>query len=150
MAKTTYRQQVQQTGRGTYQTVVTGRGTSGRTYHRIVLAEFMVCVVLVGMSPVLTARGSGAGAAAQDAGNAAAELSLAAPLVRLTAVCIVFFVLALMATGNQAGKVAAAFGGLVVLGTLLNATDELSVLAKSLTGWDKKAAAAAPAKGGGG
>jgi hypothetical protein len=120
----------QRAGGQAYQTVVAGQGLGRqtRTYHRIVLAEFMVCVVLVGMSPVLTPRKSGT-----QADETAAAFSLAGPVVRLTAVSVVFFVLALMATGPRAGKVAAAFGALVVLGVLLNATDELAVLAKALT-----------------
>jgi hypothetical protein len=42
-------------------------------------------------------------------------------LVRMTAASLLFFVLALMANGPRAGKIAAAFGGLVTLGTALNA-----------------------------
>jgi hypothetical protein len=108
------------------------------TYHRIVLAEFAACVILVGASPVLTPRTKQSGTAE----IVDATASLAAPLVRLTAVCVVFFVLALMATGPRSGKAAAAFGGLVLLGTLLNATDMLGALGKAL-GPGKAAAAAA-------
>ena len=42
-------------------------------------------------------------------------------LVRMTAASILFFVLALMANGPRAGRIAAAFGGLVTVGTALNA-----------------------------
>ena len=125
-------QQGSQAASRSYNTVVLGKGTSGstRTYHRIVLAEFVIAVVLVGLSPVLTPRKG----TKPEAAAAGAAVTLAGPLVRLTAVCVVFFVLALMATGAKAGRVAAAFGALVVLGVLLNATDEIGLLAKALTG----------------
>lgn len=101
-----------------------------KTYHRIILAEFATCVVLVAFSPVLTPRAGTSGARAAEG----AAVSLAGPLVRLTAVCILFFALALMASGERAGKAAAAFGGLVTLGALLNATDMLTAVAKLFTG----------------
>lgn len=99
------------------------------TWHRVVLAEFVIAIVIVGASPVLTPR-PGTTAAGDVAG---AAVSLAGPLVRLTAVCVLFFALALMSTGAKAGKVAAAFGALVDLGALLNATDEIKLLAQALT-----------------
>jgi hypothetical protein len=111
-----------------------------KTYHRIVLAEFAVCIVLIAASPVLTPRTKASGATvAVDA-----TASLAGPLVRLTAVCVVFFVLALMATGPKAGKVAAAFGGLVVAGTALNATDMFTALGHAFTGTASASSWAAP------
>lgn len=110
----------------TYQKVVAGKGLAGQTltWHRLVLAEFVSCIVIVGASPILTPRNPNR--------TDPQPVSLAGPLVRLTAVCVLFFVLALMATGPKAGKVAAAFGLLVVLGALLNATDEISILGKAL------------------
>jgi hypothetical protein len=105
-----------------------------KTYHRIILAEFVTCVVLISAVPVLSPRKASA------AGDA---LSLAAPLVRLTAVCVVFFVLALMGAGQKSGRAAAAFGGLVTLGTLLNATDTVTALAAAFTARPAAAAAAA-------
>jgi hypothetical protein len=108
-----------------------------KTYHRIILAEFVTCVVLISAVPFLTPRKAGAPAGSE-------AVSLAAPLVRLTAVCILFFVLALMGSGQKSGKAAAAFGGLVTLGTLLNATDTITTLAAAFTA-KPAAAAAAPA-----
>jgi hypothetical protein len=101
----------------------------GRVYHRIILAEFLGCLLLIGTTPILipkTTSGKG-GEATVDTGQ-----SLAGPLVRLTALCIVFFVLALMGTGRKTGKVAAAFGGLVLLGTALNSTATLTALGKAI------------------
>lgn len=102
----------------------------GKTYHRIVLAEFAACVILVGASPILTPRTKKKG----DQTVVDASVTLAGPMLRLTAVCIVFFVLALMASGERTGKIAAAFGGLIVLGTLLNATDMVTLMGKVFKG----------------
>jgi hypothetical protein len=113
-----------------------GGGLPPKTYHRAVLAEFVACVVLVGASPVLTPRTKAKGS--QQVVDT--TVSFAAPLVRLTAVCIVFFVLALMASGPRSGKIAAAFGGLVLLGTLLNATDMFTAITAAF-GPAKQAAA---------
>lgn len=90
-----------------------------RTYHRIILAEFIGCVVLVCAAPVLDPKTSGTGA--QIAVDT--SVSFAGPLVRLTAVCITFFVLALMGSGEKTGKIGAAFGGLVLAGAALTATN---------------------------
>lgn len=114
------------------------------TWHRVVLAEFAATVLIVGASPILTVRNASQGAAAGEA------VSLAGPLVRLTAVCLLFFVLALMAGGRKAGKVAAAFGALVLLGALLNATDELTLLGKALTAPSSAGSPSPGSPGGGG
>ncbi len=93
-------------------------GGSGATYRRIILAEFAACVLLVGASPFLKPRSKD-----QTAAEVAAQLTLAQPMARLTAVCITFFILALLSNGPRSGRIAAAFGGLVTVGTLVNATD---------------------------
>lgn len=96
-----------------------------RTYHRIILVEFLGCVILVTAAPILNPKTSGKGAQlAVDT-----SVSFAGPLVRLTAVCVVFFVLALMGNGQRTGKIAAAFGGLVLLGCVLTAHDIFAGLA---------------------
>jgi hypothetical protein len=94
-----------------------------KTYHRIILAEFLACVILIGAAPVLGTAGSKNTSKPQTP-------SYAGVMARLTAVCVVFFVLALMGAGQKTGKVAAAFGALVLLGTALNATDEFAALAQ--------------------
>lgn len=96
-----------------------------RTYHRVVLAEFIACITMVAASIVLVpAQGTeeGAGTAAR---------SFAKELVQLTAICIVFFILALAASGEKTGKPAAAFGGLVTLGVAWNTSGIFSGLAKA-------------------
>ncbi len=97
-------------------------------YRRIILAEFVACVVIVGATPFMTPR-----AKDQSPEQAAKALALSAPMTRLTAVCVVFFVLALLAGGARTGKIAAAFGGLVTVGALVNATDMLKGLSAVFT-----------------
>lgn len=112
-----------------------------KTYHRIVLAEFATCLVLIGAAPIVApATTSRKGHVEVDTG-----VSLAGPLVRLTALCVVFFVLALMASGQRAGKVAAAFGGLVTLGVAMNSIEVFTALAKAFGGG--KPGPAAPGAG---
>lgn len=103
-----------------------------RSYHRVVLAEFVICVVLVGAKVVVAPPTKPSGKAGKDVVDSAA--SLAAPMVQLTAVSVVFFVLALMATGEKAGKVAAAFGALVVVGTALNTSEVFTALSSVFKG----------------
>jgi hypothetical protein len=96
-----------------------------RTYHRIILAEFVGCLILVAAAPILnpaTKSGGGSDAAVNT------TVSFAGPLVRLTALCITFFVLALMASGPRTGKIAAALGGLVLCGAMLTAKDVWAAL----------------------
>jgi hypothetical protein len=116
------------------------------SYHGIVIAEFVVTIILIGMSPFLTPRTSTSGSPSDEAKAAAAATSLAGPLVRLTAASILFFVLALMSTGEKTGKIAAAAGGLVVLGTLLNATDMFTAISQAFgAGKTTTTASASPA-----
>jgi hypothetical protein len=72
------------------------------------MAEFLACAVLISAEPVI--------------GPLAGErpASLARPLVRLTALAVVFFVLALMSSGPKAGRPAAAFGALITAGVAVN------------------------------
>jgi len=109
-----------------------------KTYHRIVLAEFAACVLMIGATPILAPKTtSRKGHIEVDTG-----VTLAGPLVRLTATCVVFFVLALMASGQRAGKVAAAFGALVTLGVAMNSIDALTALAKVFNNGKTPSAAA--------
>jgi len=86
------------------------------TYQRWIVAEFLACVAIIATAPFLTPRSSTEDVSAP---------SLAGPLQPLSAVCIVFFVLALAAGGPRSGRIAAAFGGLVTLAALLHATDAI-------------------------
>lgn len=116
----------------------------GRTYHRLVIAEFIATIIIIGASPFLVPRTSQSSDAESEAKAAVRAVTLGGPLIRLTAACIVFFVLALLSTGPKTGKIAAAFGALVMLGALINATDMWTALGQMFTG------AAAKKQGAGG
>jgi hypothetical protein len=117
------------------------------SYHRVVIAEFIVCVLLVGASPFLTPRTDKSKSAAEEATAALSAVSLAGPLVRLTALCIVFFSLALLSTGQKTGKIAAALGALVTLGVLLNATDMFTAISQAFGPAKQASSPASPASG---
>lgn len=84
--------------------------------HRIVAAEFALCVVLVGMSPVVMRNPTNG------------HVYVPNDFVRLSAVALVFFVLALMSNNARGSRIAAAFGALVTLGVLYNASSSLTAL----------------------
>lgn len=110
--------------------------TPGKSYHRIVLGEFVVCVVLVFTGSIVTPK-------VKDGAFVFVHV-----LVQLTALCGLFFVLALLGGGEKTGKVAAAFGGLVTLGVLLNSTPAIKEIGKIFAP-AKAVAPAAPAPGAG-
>jgi hypothetical protein len=113
--------------------------TPDKSYHRVILAEFLACLMLVVASIILVP----AQTASEGAGDS--TRSFAKELVQITAICIVFFVLALMASGAKTGKVASAFGGLVTLGVAWNASGVFSALAKAIGPAKAKTAAASSA-----
>lgn len=94
----------------------------GKSYHRAVLAEFIICVILVLLGAILTPRVKNG------------VLEFVHVLVQLSAVCFVFFVLALLGAGKSTGKVAAAFGGLITLGVLLNSSGAILEIGKIFKG----------------
>lgn len=113
-------------------------GDLGRSWHRVVMVEFIITIVLIGLSPVLTPRTPSSDTPEAVAAAEVAAKTLAGPLVRLTAACVLFFALALMSTGPKTGKIAAALGGLVVCGTLLNATDMFTAISQAMSPPKKK------------
>jgi hypothetical protein len=98
-----------------------------------VIAEFIATMAIIALSPFLVSRTDASDEPGIEAKNTVAHLKLARPLVRMTAACLVFFLLALLANGREAGRVAAAGGGLVMLGALLNATDAWTALGQMFT-----------------
>lgn len=121
-----------------------GAGPSGGA-HRLVLAEYLGVMLILFATEILGPIG--AGKQAPSPADAAKSASPGAGiLVRMTAASILFFALALMANGPRAGRIAAAFGGLVVLGTALNAAPVWTGLGRVFGG----AAAQPPAAGEGG
>jgi hypothetical protein len=105
---------------------------SQKTYHRWVMAEFVGCIVLVGVTPLLNEP--------KDAdGNAVATQDVlfgADALIRLSALCVVFFILSLLSNHEKSGKFAAAFGGLIMTGILINTSPTLWKKMGSLFGGD--------------
>lgn len=113
----------------------------GATYHRWVLAEFVACIILAVVGGVLSPRKRADG-----------SLTWAKLLMQLTSISLVFFVLALLSAGQKMGKVAAAFGLLVVLGVLMNSTDSIEAMAKVFGPWSSSSnssAGGSSASGGG-
>lgn len=93
----------------------------GGTAHKVVIAEFILCVILIGLTPILMRKPNNG------------HLYVPNDFVRLSAVCILFFALALLSNGKRSARFAAAFGALVSLGVLYNATGSLNALGAIFT-----------------
>jgi hypothetical protein len=93
-------------GRG----VLRARLPGSHSYQPVILAEFLVGVVLVATGPV--AKG---GTPAAQAKGSPSPYSVNT-LKQLIAIGMVYFVLALLGASQRAGRYAAWFGGLVLLG----------------------------------
>ena len=92
----------------------------GVGWHRVVMAEFLFAILVLVLAPILT----------PDQSGSSKGFFKAADIVRMTAVCLVYFILALMSNGQKLGKAAAAFGGLVLTGIVINnATGTESIFA---------------------
>ena len=108
-------------------------GPSGfqiKSYHRWVMAEFIACVVLVGLTPLIKnpQDAEGNDLAPEDA------LFGAKALIRITALSVVFVILALLSNNEKSGKFASAFGGLVLAGVLINTSPDIWTKIGSLFG----------------
>jgi hypothetical protein len=94
----------------------TGRGASraripgGRNYQPVILAEFLVAVVVVALAPV--AKGG------SDTSKAKGSPSPydTSTLKQILLIGVVYFILALLSSGKNLGRVSAWFGGLVLVG----------------------------------
>lgn len=92
-------------------------GSAGR-WRRLLIAEFIVCVMLLGLSPLAKAPG---------------EMGPVRFMKRGSATCALFIILGLVSSmGRGAGKAAAAFGGLVVLVLLVDQREAFGRLATVL------------------
>lgn len=91
------------------------RPLSFRDPRKIILAEFLVCLVIAGLRPF-----------AKDDPKSATE----GTFIQFSAIAALFFTLSLMTSGKKSGNVAAAFGGLVTLGVLFRNQAAFSELAK--------------------
>lgn len=93
-------------GRKTFALATSGKGGGA---HKMVIAEFLLCVALVIAAPLFT-----------GAPDSNGHLYKPDVFVQLSAVCLLFFLLALMANHPGPARFAAAFGGLVTLGVMFN------------------------------
>jgi hypothetical protein len=101
-----FSQRARRAGRGALKARLPGE----HSYQPVILAEFLVAVVVVAVSPV--AKG---GAPTAQAKNSPSPYSVNT-LKQLIAIGGTYFVLALLASSRRAGRFAAWFGGLVLLG----------------------------------
>lgn len=95
----------------------TNLSMGGSGAHKLVIAEFVLVILLIGISPIMTRKPAGG------------HVYLAGDFVRLTAACLLFFVLALAANNPRSARFAAAFGGLVTLGVAFNSLGALRATA---------------------
>lgn len=98
--------------------VLAGGGRPPSTYTRLVALEFLVTMALIALAPVMIGP------------DDKAPKDLTQPFVRFAGTCAVFVVLALMTQGERAGRVAAAFGGLVMVVAIVNGMKEIQVIGR--------------------
>lgn len=103
----------------------------GLTIRRVLVAEFVVCIIILALSPVAAPEGS--------------EPKPGDWMKKGSAMCGLFLLLGLLSSaGRGAGKVAAAFGGLVVLMLLVDQRSLFTVLARKFTSPSSEAARIGP------
>lgn len=101
-----FSQKAKKTGKGALKARLPG----SHTYQPVILAEFVVAIVIVSVSPV--AKG---GTAESIAKGSPSPYSVNT-LKQLVAIGMAYFVLALLAASQRMGRYAAWFGGLILLG----------------------------------
>lgn len=89
--------------------------------HKIILAEYLAVMIILFATEILGPVGTGSKAPTGENAVEAQSKTYSGILIRMTAASILYFVLALSASGERSGKMAAALGGLVALGAMLNA-----------------------------
>ena len=102
---------------------------AGQGAHRILVAEFALCVVMIGMTPVVMRKPDDQG-----------RLYMPNDIVRISAVTIIFFTLALLSNNRGGSRFAAAFGALITLGVLYNTAGSLKVVGEIFAGSSKTGA----------
>lgn len=83
--------------------------TGDRQYQGVILAEFVLAALIVSVGPI---------AQPPSDGKAGASPYRVNDIKQLLAIGLVYFILALLSSGNR-GRLAAWFGGLILLGLLL-------------------------------
>lgn len=114
-----------------------------RNYQGVILAEFLTAVLIVAFTPLATGGGTpttmpAEGPEKTEKGEASGPPSPyhVNDIVQLVAIGAVYFVLALLSSGDRSGRIAAWFGGLVLLGILLRklAKGEITTVVNNLSG----------------
>lgn len=94
-------------------------GGAGASVRRVLVAEFVVCMIILGLSPL---------ASSTDRPVDAKQW-----MKRGTATCALFLVLGLVSSGsNGMAKISAAFGGLVTLALMVDQRNLFGIIAKKL------------------
>jgi len=94
------------------------RAARPEVHHRTALiAEFLACMIMIGLTPFLL-------------GRAKSDGSIAHPFIRLTACMGLFFILGLMSSGAKSGRIAVAVGGLITVGVTLTFIPQAAVIAR--------------------
>lgn len=93
-------------GRGALKARLPGQ----HTYQPVILAEFVTAIVIVSVSPVAK------GGTAESVAKGSASPYSVNTLKQLVAIGGAYFILALLASSRRAGRYAAWFGGLILLG----------------------------------
>lgn len=105
-------------------------GAKGATKatQRFLIAEYITCFVLIAVTPIV---------ARKPHGTEKNALYVANDFVRLSAVSLLFFILALLSSGPRSGRIASAFGALVTLGVVYNSAPGIVGVASVFTEADK-------------
>lgn len=101
-------------------------------YTRVVGGEFLLAALILAASTVMISKARGkqlASVPPQTPGSTRA-LTTAMPLSRLTATCALYILLALLSSGDRTGRIAAGFGGLVVLGVVFSERDVFTAMSE--------------------
>lgn len=116
-----WRQRAQDVGGGKPKPKSTSKALSGSSgkYRRMLIAEFIVCVIMLGLAPL-----------AKPAG----ELGPVRFMKRGSATCALFIILGLISSGGRgAARSASAFGALIVVVLLVDQREAFGALAKLLS-----------------
>lgn len=137
-----WQRQRQRTQRQAADVARNARVPGDRGYQPVILAEFLAVVVIITVAPIA----SGGSPTAQAKGSLSPYDT--GDLRQLAAAGVVYFVLALISSGNS-GRLAAWFGGLVLIMLALGkvASGELKATVKNLTPPEAKSGDAKPDAG---
>lgn len=119
-----------------------GKAVTGNSGRKMLLAEFFICIIILGLSPLGSAPNAGSqDGTATDTGSIGTQAGQF--MLKGSATCGLFLVLGLIAAiGPNVSKYAAGIGGLVTLAVVFNAANSFSGMVDSLS--NAKAAEVTP------